>query len=74
MWSSQCICWPRKEQRAAPPKPFSGCNASWPPCKPTPNRWRKLDNLAVVRWLARTHAEYLQQLQLIAEIKQLAPQ
>ncbi|MEK8024553.1 ParB/RepB/Spo0J family partition protein [Pseudaquabacterium rugosum] len=33
-----------------------------------------LENVAVVRWLARTHAEYLQQLQLIAEIKQLAPQ
>ncbi|MFZ2989706.1 plasmid partitioning protein RepB C-terminal domain-containing protein [Ideonella sp.] len=33
-----------------------------------------LENAAVVRWLAKTHAEYLQQLQLIAEIKQLPTQ
>lgn len=32
---------------------------------------RLLDNAAVVRWLAKTHAEYLQQIQLIADIKQL---
>jgi hypothetical protein len=30
-----------------------------------------LDNATVVRWLAKTHAEYLQQIQLIADIKQL---
>ncbi len=30
-----------------------------------------LDNAAVVRWLAKAHVEYLQQLQLIADIKQL---
>ena len=30
-----------------------------------------LDNVAVVRWLAKHHAEYLQQLQLIADIKKL---
>lgn len=33
-----------------------------------------LENAAVVRWLAKTHSEYLQQLQLIAEIKQLPSQ
>lgn len=33
-----------------------------------------LENAAVVRWLAKTHAEYLQQLQLIAEIKHLPTQ
>jgi ParB-like chromosome segregation protein Spo0J len=30
-----------------------------------------LDNATVVRWLAKTRAEYLQQIQLIADIKQL---
>jgi hypothetical protein len=30
-----------------------------------------LDNATVVRWLAKTQAEYLQQIQLIADIKQL---
>ena len=30
-----------------------------------------LDNASVVRWLAKAHAEYLQQIQLIADIKQL---
>lgn len=30
-----------------------------------------LDNASVVRWLAKTQAEYLQQIQLIADIKQL---
>ena len=33
-----------------------------------------LENAAVVRWLAKTHSEYLQQLQFIAEIKQLPSQ
>lgn len=33
-----------------------------------------LENATVVRWLAKTHSEYLQQLQLIAEIKQLGAQ
>lgn len=31
-----------------------------------------LDNAAVVRWLAKNRAEYLQQIQLIADIKQLS--
>ena len=30
-----------------------------------------LDNVHVVRWLARFHNDYLQQLQLVAEIKRL---
>ena len=33
-----------------------------------------LENAAVVRWLAKRHPEYLQQLQRIADIKELAPQ
>ena len=33
-----------------------------------------LENAAVVRWLAKKHPEYLQQLQRIADIKELAPQ
>jgi len=33
-----------------------------------------LESAAVVRWLAKTHSEYLQQLQFIAEIKQLPSQ
>ncbi|SDN51041.1 plasmid partitioning protein RepB C-terminal domain-containing protein [Polaromonas sp. JS666] len=33
-----------------------------------------LDNATVVRWLAKTRAEYLQQIQLIADIKQLPVQ
>lgn len=33
-----------------------------------------LENAAVVIWLAKTHSEYLQQLQFIAEIKQLPSQ
>ena len=33
-----------------------------------------LENAAVVRWLAKTRSEYLQQLQFIAEIKQLPSQ
>lgn len=33
-----------------------------------------LDNVNIVKWLARTHQEYLQQLQLIADIKRLPTQ
>lgn len=33
-----------------------------------------LENAPVVRWLARFHHDYLQQLQLVAEIKNLAPE
>ncbi|WP_454731964.1 MULTISPECIES: MFS transporter [Cupriavidus] len=33
-----------------------------------------LENAAVVRWLAKRHPEYLQQLQRIADIKELASQ
>ncbi|RYE66114.1 MAG: chromosome partitioning protein ParB [Oxalobacteraceae bacterium] len=33
-----------------------------------------LENAAVVRWLAKTHSEYLQQMQFIAEIKELPSQ
>lgn len=33
-----------------------------------------LENAAVVRWLAKTRAEYLEQLQIIADIKQLPAQ
>lgn len=33
-----------------------------------------LENAAVVRWLAKSHPEYLQQLQRIADIKELASQ
>ena len=33
-----------------------------------------LENAAVVRWLAKTHSEYLQELQFIMEIKPLPSQ